>query len=90
MYSELRSLSNKFIILTVISIICSCISLLVLRGYWFLKDDDEGILFFSCIYLSIAVPVIFVSLAIALRKIANILSIRDKNIGERFRNLEEK
>mgnify|MGYP000989362258 CR=1 FL=1 len=88
MYSNLKKLSNLFIVLSIISGICTVHSLRFLY-YDRLILGDETYLFIN-IYLVIAVPLIFIGLAVALRWIANEFAVYDKIMTQRIKDLENK
>jgi len=86
MYSDLKRLISILIFFSVISVLCSILSLLLLINYKYLLD---GPMFFVFCYLVIIVPIIFISLAIIMNRIIKSLISRDISLIERFREIEK-
>ena len=88
MSSDLKRLSNLFIIFTIISCIFSFFILRTYLIYRFDRLELQGMgLFF--IYLAIIPPILFVSAAIIIRRIAEQISIVDNHLKQRLKELEE-
>lgn len=83
--SDLKRLSNLFIIFTIISCI---FSFFILRPYLIYRLELKGMgLFF--IYLAIVPPILFVSAAIIIRRIAEQISIVDNHLKQRLKEVGE-
>ncbi|CVI68364.1 hypothetical protein NDGK_01189 [Clostridiales bacterium CHKCI001] len=89
MSSDLKKLSNLFIALAVISgCICFVIMVWIPLSDWLVFGGTFEFLSMDT-YLLIFIPIFFTSIGITIRRITEQISIMDKHLKDRIKELEE-
>lgn len=89
LFSELKKLFNVFIVLSVVSGLCTVISFILLYDNRNLLQTDFKPFIIICSYLTVSVPIVFISLTVVLKKIIRILISKDSALAERLREIEK-
>lgn len=90
LFFELKKLLNVFIVLSVISGLCTVISFILLYDNRNLLLTDFKPFILICSYLTVSVPIVFISLTVVLKKIIRILISKDSALAEHLREIEKK
>ncbi|WOO36126.1 hypothetical protein R2R35_20350 [Anaerocolumna sp. AGMB13020] len=90
MYSDLRKLSNLFLVFSLLSLGGSAFSFIMLFDYWHLRQTDFKPFFYICSFLSAAIPLVFICLTVMVRKMVKELITDNHYITEQLRTLEAK
>ena len=93
MYSILKKFSNLFIVLAVVSLICSvCLFIFMAETELIFIDNlkQAPFVFFSLIFTLLTGPILFTCLAIAFKILHDNLSIADYAASKRISDLKSK
>ena len=90
MYSSLRKLANVFTALSVVSLIVSGIAAFNIYSLHNYYHESGAKVFICCMACVIFIPILFICLSAALRKIAEEMNAESIALASRIRELESK